>query len=404
MDALHEARDASGGERFDRGDYPGFSDAEMERRRSCLAAQMERDGVDHLVLYGAEKVGSAVGWLTGWPVTREAAVVFTPGLPDLVVVQFYNHVANARQMARAAEVRWGGASSIAVAAQELRRRRARRHRVGVVGPLPARLAGELTAAVGDVGFFDKSYEQVRMRKSPEEIDWVTRGASLTDRAVGALVAEATPGHTEADLCAIIEGAYLGAGGTNHIHYLGVTPMRHPETSVPAQWPRTRELRAGDALTCEVSASFWGYPGQLLRTFSVADEASPLFREMHDVAEAARSAMTECLRPGATAAELYRAAGVIYEAGYSTCDDLVHGFVGGYLPPVIAGPRRFPSGSGVATAVVPDFVFEPGMTVVVQPNVTTSDGSAGVQTGELVLVTESGCASFHSFARGIGRLG
>jgi Xaa-Pro dipeptidase len=40
-----------------------------------------------------------------------------------------------------------------------------------------------------------------------------------------------------------------------------------------------------------------------------------------------------------------------------------------------------------------------MTLVVQPNVTTRDHSAGVQTGELMVVTESGAVSLHGVDRG-----
>jgi hypothetical protein len=43
-----------------------------------------------------------------------------------------------------------------------------------------------------------------------------------------------------------------------------------------------------------------------------------------------------------------------------------------------------------------------MTVVVQPNVVTTDESAGVQTGELLLVTESGPERLHTFPRGLVR--
>jgi hypothetical protein len=43
------------------------------------------------------------------------------------------------------------------------------------------------------------------------------------------------------------------------------------------------------------------------------------------------------------------------------------------------------------------------TVGVQPNVTTSDGRAGVQTGELMLVTETGCESLHALPRGLTAL-
>ena len=41
-----------------------------------------------------------------------------------------------------------------------------------------------------------------------------------------------------------------------------------------------------------------------------------------------------------------------------------------------------------------------MMVVVQPNVITRDHKAGVQTGELMLITDSGCESLHRFPRGL----
>jgi hypothetical protein len=39
-------------------------------------------------------------------------------------------------------------------------------------------------------------------------------------------------------------------------------------------------------------------------------------------------------------------------------------------------------------------------VVVQPNVVTPDETAGVQTGELLLVTESGAERLHTAPRGL----
>jgi Xaa-Pro dipeptidase len=41
---------------------------------------------------------------------------------------------------------------------------------------------------------------------------------------------------------------------------------------------------------------------------------------------------------------------------------------------------------------------------VQPNVVTRDGRAGVQTGELLLVTEQGPQRLHTFPRGLQQIG
>ena len=115
-----------------------------------------------------------------------------------------------------------------------------------------------------------------------------------------------------------------------------------------------------------------------------------------------------------------AAEIILGAGYTIYDDLMHGFGGGYLPPVIsradlesgrtaAPPARATSRGPHLCAAGPaatsrNFTFAAGMTVVLQPNVITPDERAGVQTGELVLVTESGWESLHRYPRGLGRIG
>ena len=115
-----------------------------------------------------------------------------------------------------------------------------------------------------------------------------------------------------------------------------------------------------------------------------------------MADAAFDAMTARLRPGATGGDLVEAAGVITAAGFTIYDDLVHGYGGGYLPPVLTR-------ADLETRRTAEFTFTAGMTVVIQPNVITKDERAGVQTGELVLVTDDGWESLHQFPRGFGRI-
>ena len=376
--------------------YPRFSDAEMARRRDALAAELEGAGATHALLYGANKAGPAVGWLTGWPVTREALCLFTPGERDLLLVNFYNHVPNAQRIAAAADVRWAGPKPMATAVRELERRGARGRRVAVIGPLGYKPYAALAEFASPVGL-DDSYTHLRLRKSAEELDWLRVGCGFTDSAVRAVHEQAKPGTDERELGNLAERAYVGRGGTTHIHYFGATPMSEPAQSVPAQWPAARALMQGDVLTCEISASYWDYTGQLLRTFTVADAPAPLYRELHDVADAAFDAIVERVRPGATAADLVEASAVIGDAGFTTRDDLVHGFVGGYLPPVLGDRSR-------VLEDIPDFTLEEGMTIVVQPNVVTRDESAGVQTGELVAVTPDGAERLHDYERGLLRIG
>jgi Xaa-Pro dipeptidase len=377
--------------------YPRFSGREMARRRAALEAVMAEHEVAHLLVYGANRFGSAVGWLTRWPVTREALVVVTPGDRDALFVDFYNHVPNAQRIATEADVRPAAPLGIATAVAELRARGAAGARVGLIGPLGHRGHARLAALASEVVDLDAAYTRLRLVKSAEEIEWLRVGCELTDRSVLALRDGVRPGLDERELGALVEGAYVARGGTTHIHYFAATSMAAPEVAVPAQWPSTRRLQAGDALTCEISASWWDHPGQLLRTFAVAADPAPLYLALHAAADAALDAVLGVLRPGATAADVIEAAGVIEDAGFTTRDDLLHGFVGGYLPPVVGSPSR-------QIAPVPDFAFAAGMTVVVQPNVVTRDETAGVQTGELVLIGEDGPEPLHRVERGLLRAG
>jgi Xaa-Pro dipeptidase len=368
--------------------YPRFSDEEVTRRREALAGELEAADASHAVIYGANRSGPAVGWLTRWPVTREALCVFTPGERDLLLVSFYNHVPNAERIATEADVRWAGPKPMATAIEELKRRGAGGSRIAVIGPLGYRPYAALSEVASPVPL-DGAYTRLRLRKSAEELDWLRVGCGFTDDAVRAVHEGAGPGTDERELGNLAERAYVGRGGTTHIHYFGA--------GVPAQWPAARSLERGDVLACEISASYWDYTGQLLRTFAVADDPPPLYRELHDVADAAFDALFERVRPGATAEQLVEASAMIGDAGFTTRDDLVHGFVGGYLPPVLGDKTR-------TLEQVPDFRLEEGMTIVIQPNVVTRDESAGVQTGELVAVTADGAERLHDYERGLLRIG
>lgn len=372
------------------GRYPArFSRREMQRRRAALLALLAEHDLGQLVVYGANRTGSAVGWLTGWPTTREAAVVVSDGAPDVLYVQFRNHVPQARELADPqVTVRWGGGSTLDSVAAEVTARGGRGRPVGVIGPLSHRDAARLADTTGPLVSLDSAYTALRLVKSAEELDWLRAGAWLSDQAIGALAAGLRPGITERGIVDIAERAYVPRGGTTHICYVASTPMHAPERGVPGQFPSPRELRTGDAVVVELSASFWGYAGQVLRTFAIDAPLTPLYRELHEVADAALDAMLGVIRDGATPAQVQQAASVVEDAGHTTCDDLLHGFGGGYLPPVIASASH-------TAAPVPDTSLAAGMTVVVQPNVTTTDGRAGVQTGELVLVTADGHERLHS---------
>jgi Xaa-Pro aminopeptidase len=375
--------------------FARFSDDEMARRRTALIGAMQKMQVDHLLVCGEQRVGSAVAWLTGWPATVEALVIVSPNDKNLMLMEWYNHVPLARRMAHMTDVLWGGHAGIDKVIVELQRRGAKR--VGFIGPLAYRKCRKLEGAFESLVEMNRDYVDLRLTKSPEEIDWLRIGAAFSDAAIEALRQELKPGLTERDLWDIAERAYVRDGGTTAIHYFGVTSMQSPDCVVPRQFPENRTIQAGDVVFCEVSGSFWGYPGQVLRTFTVGADPTPLYRDLYAAAEAAFDAIAAVLRPGTTMEKIVEVSGVIEKAGFTTCDDLMHGYGGGYFPPVLGSQSR-PAGS------LPDMKLKAGMTVVVQPNVITKDESAGVQVGELVHITEHGFERLHKASRALFRVG
>jgi len=375
-------------------EYPRFSDAEFARRHQLLGNVMQSAGVDHLLVVTDHRAGNAPQWVTGWPGTVEAYVLFRPGVRMSMYVEWVNHVPLAKKIARGVDVEWGEHRGIQKALAELKRRGAKR--VGVMGPLGVakwRVLEEQFEVVG----LDAQYVRLRMIKSDEELDWLRIGAALSDAGLAALMREARPGRSERDLANEIERAWVGHGGTTMIHYVGITSMATPHICVPPQYPSPRKMQAGDVIFCELSAYWWDYAGQVLRTFTVDAEAPPLYRDLHRAAEAAFDAVTGVARHGTTMQEIVDAAGVIEDAGFTVCDDLMHGFGGGYFQPIL-GTKSRPSGP------LPDMTLEENMTVVVQPNVVTRDRSAGVQVGELIRVTKPGFERLHKAGRGLIRLG
>ncbi len=374
-----------------------FSDSELRRRRAAFGAELERTGVPVALVYGANRSGSAVSWLTGWPVTREALLVAGPDEDeDVLLVSFYNHLPQARRLA-AVRVEWAGPRAVTTALDLIAARGRLPGRIGVAGALPFDQYRLLAEQVREVLDLNPAYTALRLVKSGEEVAALRRGAALSDAAIAALAAALRPGAADHEILARAEQAYVGQGGLHHIHYLGVTAMDEPALSVPAQWPTGRLIRHRDVVTCEISAAAAPeYAGQVLRTFTVGAPPTALYAELHAVAAATFDAIVRNLVPGARARELAAAGSVIEEAGFTGIDDLVHGFGGGYLPPVVPAPGR--------PIPVPEFTLAAGMTLVVQPNVVTRDGRAGVQTGELLLVTEAGPQRLHAFPRGLQRAG
>jgi Xaa-Pro aminopeptidase len=386
-----------------------FSTEEMARRWGLARHLMDRLGLDGLVVFGNSGVNrhnqANISWLTNHLDLHHCYLVVARDerIESALYTGLANHVPNARQVSDVPIIEWGGYDPASTAAARLSAVGLDRARVGLVGVnatfgmgMPYQHHRAFREALPGLQMVEATREFAALRavKSDEEIEWLRRAAAFTDRTIDALREEVRPGIPEYALLGIIEGAYRADGGLPHIAFVRSMPMNQPNGCLPAQNPSDRKIEEGDVIITEISASYWGYSGQIHRPIFVGREPAPEWHRMFDTALEAYRRMAEVLRPGATEADVIRAASVIGERGYDIYDDLVHGYGVDIHPPVIdrSCTRFWPWDE--AHPAPEGRRFERNMAMVIQPNPITPDERMGLQLGALTIVTEEGARSLH----------
>jgi Xaa-Pro aminopeptidase len=374
-----------------RSDYPTFSDQEMARRHKAIQTLVEQEGVDALLVYGTGRYSSDVYWLTDWPCSREAYVLFQSGKEPVVLMQLFNHFPMARVMSIVKDVRWGGANTGTSVLELVRERGLESKKIGLVGAVPYQHYNRLREQFPNATFADLGGKMRMMRtvRSAEEIDRIRVASKLTDQSIQALAQQLKEGMREDEIPAIIEPVYLKQGGYAGIHFMSSMPMRHPDFPVPSQFHSSRQLQKGDCLITEISGAYSGYSGQIHRTFSLGEGPTAEWRRMHDAAVEGFETLARVIKDGATTTAAEEAAEVIHKRGYSIYDDLVHGV--NQYPPIFQTKttRRHDS---------KEMTFRENMVIVIQPNLITQDEKMGLQFGETLVVTKHGCESLNAYPR------
>ena len=375
--------------------YPRFSAAEFARRYAAIKNMMAAEGLDALVVYGDSGVSrhnhADIHYLSGFLGNRNNYVVMTVQGEPALYVQSFNHVPNARE-ASSIRTEWGGTSSAAAVAKHLLDAGLAKATLGYVGDVPAQsyLAWQRELAGWQFKDVTRAYRRLRLVKSAEEIEWLKKGAAMTDDALAALANQVRPGMREYELGAIVETTALAAGGLPHLCYLSSGPQDGAGACVPRQNLSNRVIERGDVINTEISISYWGYSGQMHRPIFVRTEPSELYQRLWDTALESYHRCVKSLRAGSTSDDVLDAGDVIAERGYTINDGFLHGFGIGLLPPSI-GTRE---SAGRRGELGPKFTFEENMCVVVQPNVVTHDERAGVQLGNLFHITHDGAECLH----------
>jgi len=389
--------------------YPRFSDAEFERRNNLARDLMRREGLSALVIFGNSGINrhneANVFWLTNYLDLHHNYLVLPLDGEPALLTGLVNHVPNARAISVIVDTRWGTYEPAKEIVAKLKKDGISKGRVGLVGinatfgmGMPYQHFVSLRESLPEIEWMDvtRDFARLRVIKSEEEFDWLAKAAEFTDGTIAALENELRVGMTEHDLVGIIEGSYRHKGGQPHIAFLRSMPMDAPTACVPAQNVTDRVIQKGDVIIMEISASYWGYSGQIHRPIAVGQDPSPEWQKLFDVGEQAYGRICDAICPGATEGDVIKAASVIGESGYRIYDDLIHGYGVDIHPPLIdqsccdywPWDDAHPAPAGRA--------FAENMAIVVQPNPITPDERMGLQIGALTRVTKDGAVSMQKF--------
>ena len=387
--------------------YPRFSESEFWRRTNLARDLMRREELSALVIFGNSGINrhneANVFWLTNYLDLHHNYLVFPLEGEPTLLTGLVNHVPNARAISVIEDTRWGTYEPAKEIAAKLERLGVGNGRIGLAGinatfgmGMPYQHFAALREALPEIQWIDitRDFARLRVIKSEEEFDWLAKAAEFTDDTVAALEKETRIGMTEHDLIGIVEGSYRRKGGQPHIAFLSSMPMDAPTACVPAQNVTDRVIQKGDVIIMEISASYWGYSGQIHRPIAVGQDPTPEWQRLFDTCVQAYNRICDAICAGATEGDVIKAASIIGEVGYRIYDDLIHGYGVDIHPPLIdqscceywSSSQPIPAGRA----------FAENMAIVVQPNPITPDERMGLQVGALTRVTKNGAVSLQKY--------
>lgn len=228
---------------------------------------------------------------------------------------------------------------------------------------------------------DQAVANLRLVKSPLEIQALRESARIANAAMATAVARCEPGLRERDVAAEALGALVREGS----EYLAMEPFvaSGPRTgTMHASWT-SRRMEKGEPVLIELAASSKRYHAALMHTISLGDLSGQL-RNVSETCRVALAKTLEVVHPGVTAAECHRVCcEVIREAGMLDYYRKRTGYSIG-----LAFAPDWGEGHILSLAKGQEVPLVPGMVLHVVPAIRIS-GVGGAGYSATVLVTEDG---------------
>jgi Xaa-Pro aminopeptidase len=212
---------------------------------------------------------------------------------------------------------------------------------------------------------------MRAVKSPAELALMEKAVAITTAGYTAALRSIRPGANESDIAHTMTAAFRELGGTAAFEPIVGSGANGTVLHYSAN---DQVVSEGDLIVIDYAAGFGGYAADVTRTLPASGRFTPEQRRLYEIVLRANFAATLAAVPGATFADLQKAArAVIAKAGHE--DDFLHG-VGHHL--------------GIEVHdVTPDGPLAPGMVLTIEPGIYLADKGIGIRIEDDVLITKSG---------------
>ncbi|MFO0996394.1 MAG: Xaa-Pro peptidase family protein [Alphaproteobacteria bacterium] len=290
-----------------------FSTAEFKARQKKTIKELERRGLDGLLMFRQESMYYLTGYETFGYCFFQAMYLGADG--RIFLITRWPDAIVARRVSVLADrdihvwVNLPDANPSLDLKRLLEERKCKGKRIGIeydAYGLTGTIYRKLDAALTDFCHLEDASDLVtRLRyvKSPAELACIRKAAAMADKALIEANRLAKPGAYEGDIMAAMQGVMFSADGDwpGNDQIIG-----SGKRALIGRYISGRQhLKKNDQLTIEWAGSYHRYHAAMMRTL-VVGKLSARQKDMHKVAVEAHWASVDALKPGKTCGDVFKA--------------------------------------------------------------------------------------------------
>jgi Xaa-Pro aminopeptidase len=247
-----------------------------------------------------------------------------------------------------------------------------------------RAFNEKGISINSNGLLDKKIENLRLRKSQNELSFISEAQKITEKAYKEVLNYVKVGETERNVA--IELEYLMKKyGAEDISFDLIT-ITGKKTSLPHGVPSDDVICSGDFFTMDIGAIYNGYHSDMTRTVAV-EFCNDKQKEIYNTVLSAQLAGLDAVKSGVKASFVDKTCrDVIKNAGYG--ENFGHSTGHGVGLDIHEMPFVSPKGETLLTS---------GMVITVEPGIYI-ENEFGVRIEDMISVTDNGYKNFATLSK------